>query len=186
MIENFLKAKLFMPDDYKKSIFDIDFQSLKNFGISALLIDVDNTLIPYDESVPSEKLIDLFDQIKKIGFSIMIISNNHRPRIQAFSTLLGCPFVAQAKKPLKIGFNKAIKLLGIQDFNKVCVIGDQMMTDVFGAKRIGLKVILVDAIKRNNEKWFTRMNRRIEKRMLTRIKNDAPEYFSRLKLAEKR
>ena len=103
MSDIFIKTKQFMPNDYKKTIFDIDFPSLKSQGIEGLLIDVDNTLIPYDEVVPSQELIVLFDKIKTLGFKIMIISYNHKPRIKKFSAIIQCPFIAQAKKPLKIG-----------------------------------------------------------------------------------
>lgn len=186
MSDIFIKTKYFMPNDYKKTIFDIDFPSLKSQGIEGLLIDVDNTLIPYDEVVPSQDLIDLFDQIKALGFKIMIISNNHVPRIRQFSEYIQCPFIAQAKKPLKIGFIKAMKSIGISDKKKICVIGDQLMTDVLGANRTGIQSILVDAIQRNNEKWFTRLNRRIEKRMLRRIAKKYPEFYQQLRLVEKR
>jgi len=186
MSDIFIKTKYFMPNDYKKTIFDIDFVTLKNKGIEGLLIDVDNTLIPYDETLPSLELIDLFEKLKALNFKIMIISNNHIPRIRNFSAIISCPFIAQAKKPLKLSFLKAMKLLKIHDKNTVCVIGDQIMTDILGANRSGFQSILVDAIQRNNEKWFTRMNRRIEKRMLKRIERKYPEYFEHLRLVEKR
>jgi len=186
MIELFLRAELFMPDDYQKTIYDIDFTALKKQGVTGLLIDVDNTLIPYDETVPNDLLIRLFQSIRSMGFAIMIISNNHVPRIQNFAHIINCPFVAQAKKPMKSGFKKAIGLLNIVDYNKICVIGDQLMTDVYGARRLGLKSILVDALKRSNEKWFTKLNRRIEKRMLDRISRCHPQYYDQLKLVEKR
>jgi len=186
MIELFLRAELFMPDDYQKTIFDIDFTALKKLGVNGLLIDVDNTLIPYDENLPGENLIQLFQKIRSLGFSIMIISNNHVPRIRNFAEKIHCPFIAQAKKPMKSGFIKAIKSLHIADYSEICVIGDQLMTDIYGARRLGLKSILVDAVKRNNEKWFTRLNRRIEKRMLVKISRLHPKYYDQLKLVEKR
>lgn len=186
MTDIFFKTSLFMPDDYHKTIFDIDFLSLKAKGILGLLIDVDNTLIPYDESLPSIKLINLFNDLKNQGFKIMIISNNKVPRIQSFSAVINCPFIARAKKPFSMGFRKAMKMLNISDKNSVCVIGDQLMTDVFGAKILGLKCILVDAIKRDNEKWFTRLNRRFERRILKRIQNKYSSYFNDLNLHEKR
>lgn len=186
MTDFFFKTRFFMPDDYFKTIYDIDFLSLKANGILGLLIDVDNTLIPYDESLPSNQLIDFFKVLKNHGFKIMIISNNKVPRIQSFSALLKCPFIAKAKKPFSMSFKKAMKKLDITDKNSVCVIGDQLMTDVFGAKMFGLKCILVDAIKRDNEKWFTRINRRFERRILKRIENKYPSYFNDLNLHEKR
>ena len=71
MSDIFIKTKYFMPNDYKKTIFDIDFVALKSQGIEGLLIDVDNTLIPYDETLPSIELIELFEQLKSLNFKIM-------------------------------------------------------------------------------------------------------------------
>jgi predicted HAD superfamily phosphohydrolase YqeG len=96
------------------------------------------------------------------------------------------PLCRFCEKPLKIGFKKALSILSITDKSKVLVIGDQVMTDVLGSKRMGLKVHLVDAIKRNNEKWFTRLNRRFENRMLNQIKKKNGEAYTRLNLKEKR
>lgn len=186
MSDIFIKSTNFMPNDYQKSIFDINFATLKEKGIIGLLIDVDNTLIPYDESTPSQKLIDLFVYLKEIGFQIMIISNNKVPRIQTFSAILNCQFIAKAKKPFSFSFKKAMRTLNIVDKKSVCVIGDQLMTDVFGAKRLGLMCILVDAINLDNEKWFTKLNRKLEKRVLNRIEKKYPSYFNDLKLGEKR
>jgi predicted HAD superfamily phosphohydrolase YqeG len=66
MIEYLLNYQLFIPDGYSKTIFDVDFESVRNSGIEALLIDVDNTLIPYDETLPSEKLITLFNSLQSL------------------------------------------------------------------------------------------------------------------------
>ncbi len=186
MIELFLKAKHFMPDDYYKTVYDIDFLALKNQGINVLFIDIDNTLIPYDESFPTDGLRTLFETIKKMSFKILIISNNHLRRVRNFSNLLGCLFVASAKKPTRFGFRRAEKIIGCSNPKEICLIGDQMMTDVFGAKRMGYYSIVVDALDRSNEKWFTRMNRRVEKRMIDRLHRINPDYCSRLKLVEKR
>lgn len=180
------RNECFYPDDYQKTVYDVNYPDLKKKGIKLILIDLDNTLIPYDESEPNEKIYILFRQIETLGFKTVIISNNHFPRVKHFSDLLNTPFVASAKKPLKSGFKKA--LLTYPEINKeqVCVIGDQFMTDVLGAKRSGLMVIVVDAIKRKAEKWFTRINRRLEKRVLSRMKKYHNSYYQQLHLNEKR
>jgi len=180
------KNECFYPDDYQKTVYDINYPALLEKGIKLILIDLDNTLIPYDESEPNEKIYELFRQIEALGFKAVIISNNHFPRVKHFAEKLNSPFIASAKKPLKSGFIKA--LLYFPEINKqeVCVIGDQFMTDVLGAKRCGLMVIVVDAIKRKAEKWYTRINRKLEKRVLSRMKKFHNSFYQQLHLNEKR
>ncbi len=180
------KNECFYPDDYQKTVYDIDYPVLLDKGIKLILIDLDNTLIPYDESEPNEKIYDLFKQIETLGFKSVIISNNHLPRVKYFSDKLKSPYIASAKKPLKSGFIKALLFFPEIKKNEVCVIGDQFMTDVLGAKRSGLMVIVVDAIKRKAEKWYTRINRRLEKRVLSRMKKFHNAFYQQLHLEEKR
>lgn len=186
MIDFIIKETLFYPDDFQKTVYDIDYVTLKELGIKAILIDLDNTLIPYDETLPNQQIIDLFAHIEGLNLEILIISNNHLNRVESFAKLLEARFICSAKKPLKRGFQRAMSLLGDFKPNEICVIGDQFMTDVFGGKRMGFYVIVVNAIKRNVEKWYTKMNRQLEKRMIKRIKKHKPELYNRLKLSEKR
>ncbi len=184
MIQWFLNEKQFIPDDHKPTFFDIDFDALKQKGIKALLIDIDNTLIPYDQTLPSEALHRKFRQLKAEGFFIVLISNNHKPRIAHFSSALKLPFIYGAKKPMKRGFKKALKLLNTEKDN-VMVIGDQLMTDVFGAKRMDLKVLWLKPIKKKTEKWYTKINRHLEKKMLGKIKRKHPEIYDNLNLGDR-
>jgi len=186
MIELMIKEAFFYPDDYQKSVFEINFMKLKEKGIKAIMIDLDNTLIPYDEIHPNQKIRDLFELIEKLGFEVVIISNNHLARVETFAKELKVQFICSARKPLKKGFQRALALLGNYKKNEVCVIGDQFMTDVFGGKRMGFYVIVVDAIKRNVEKWYTKLNRQLEKRVIKRIHRHKPELYVSLRLNEKR
>lgn len=180
------KQSHFIPDHYRKSIFEIDYDSLRKNGTELLLFDLDNTIIPYDESEPNANIVALFEKIKQMGFSIVVISNNHEPRVKHFSDLVNCPYVHHARKPFSNGFRRALRRANVTKPQTVCVIGDQLMTDCWGAKRLGYQVVLVDALKRDTEKWFTRFNRRIEKAILHRIEKKQPEVFQKLGLAEKR
>lgn len=186
MIEWFLKIDHFIPDDYKKTIYDIDFKQLLDEGIKTLLIDLDNTMIPYDEDMPDDKIKGLMDTLKALGFEIVVVSNNKAPRVKRFSDALELPFVNSARKPFKKGLKRAASLSGEYHPSEVCLIGDQLMTDVWGGKRLGFKVIVVDAIKRRIEKWYTRLNRRMEKRILARLKRIRRTVYEKLKLDEKR
>ena len=186
MIDLLIKEAYFYPDDYQKTVYDINYDILKKKGIKAILIDLDNTLIPYDESHPNQKIKDLFHLIDTLGFEIVIISNNHLERVENFAKELETRFICSARKPMKKGFKRALALLNDYEKQEVCVIGDQFMTDVFGGKRMGFYVIVVDAIKRKVEKWYTKLNRILEKRMIKRIHKHKPELYISLRLSEKR
>ncbi|MGE4571902.1 MAG: YqeG family HAD IIIA-type phosphatase [Candidatus Izemoplasmatales bacterium] len=186
MIEIFLKKKFFYPNEYQKTVFDIDFNKLKSKGIQHILIDLDNTLIPYDEHLPNTRIEELVNQVKSLGLTMTIISNNKEKRVQAFSKAIQLDYVNSSKKPLKYGFKKALKKLSYPSVSTVCLIGDQFMTDVFGGNRMGFYTIVVDAIKRKTEKWYTKLNRKLENKVLLRLKKTDPDFYDLMNLAEKR
>ncbi len=182
----FFKRAYFRPDDYRKSVSDIDYDRLKSQGVDILFIDLDNTLAPYDESLPSIWAMALLKRLLTAGFTIVLISNNHEARVKRFAAAVGLPYIYSAKKPFGFGYRRAEKRLGRPDRSRICVIGDQLMTDVYGAKRLGYRAILVDALKRKTEKWFTRINRVLEQKALADMQKADPAWFAEMKLAEKR
>ncbi|MGD9909021.1 MAG: YqeG family HAD IIIA-type phosphatase [Candidatus Izemoplasmatales bacterium] len=186
MIDFLLKETYYIPDDFQKTVYDIDYQKIWDKGIRVILIDLDNTLIPYDESMPNDEIKKLFHLFKQIGFEVVIVSNNHLERVEPFAKEVGSMFICSARKPLKKGFLRAMSLVGNYKAHEVCVIGDQFMTDCLGGKRLGFDVIVVNAIKRKVEKWYTKLNRKLEKRMIHRIKKHQPEIYNKLHLSEKR
>ncbi len=180
------RSRNFYPLDYQKTVFDIDYRQLAASGVKMLLIDLDNTLIPYDQTAPNARIEALFAHLRELRLQVAIISNNHQTRVEPFARQLGVPFVASAKKPFRFGFRRAQALFPDIRPAEILVIGDQFMTDVLGANRMGFSVIVVDAIKREVEKWFTKINRRLEKRVLARMKKRDLPYYQRLGLDEKR
>jgi HAD superfamily phosphatase (TIGR01668 family) len=186
MIELLFKKKYFYPDDYKKTVFDINFEDLKKIGIENIFIDLDNTLIPYDIHTADERTLILFDKLHKLGFQVFIISNNKKGRVKLFADMVKSRYVYNAQKPFKSGFRRALKKVGYPKPETVCLIGDQFMTDVLGGKRMGFYVIVVDAIKRKSEKWYTKYNRHLEKKILQRLRRTDQDFYERLKLQEKR
>ncbi len=186
MLELLFRKKYFYPDEYKKTVFDVDFNSLKEKNIKNIFIDLDNTLIPYDIHKADKKTLELFDNLHKLGFAVFIVSNNKKERVKLFANMVKSRYVYSAQKPFKSGFRRALKKVGNPDPNTVCLIGDQFMTDVLGGKRMGFYVIVVDAIKRDSEKWYTKYNRRLEKKILKRLRRNDSEFYDRLNLQEKR
>ncbi len=183
MIHWFLKTKNFIPDAFEKTVFDIDYKALKNKNIKVLFFDIDNTLIPYDLHLPNEALKHLFKTLKNLEFEVVFISNNHQKRIKNFSEPLNIPYIHSAKKPLKTGFKRAyLKLNTSVSKDEIMLIGDQIMTDVYGAKRYKINVTLVEPIKRKTEKWYTKFNRKIETKILQKIQKHYPDQYQALSL----
>ena len=159
---------------YQKSIYDINYKKLKKEGIRCLLFDLDNTCVPYKESVASDRLKKLFDRLKKLGFKVIIFSNSPNRRLKKFE-YLDVDYNALTLKPISYNFNKVMKKY---DFSKdeVCIIGDQLYTDVFGGNRVGIKTCLVEPLSDIDLK-FTKIYRYFEKRKIKKFEKDG--YFKR-------
>jgi HAD superfamily phosphatase (TIGR01668 family) len=162
----------FIPTSCANTVFDIDYEALYRAGKRYILTDVDNTLISYQETLPDEATLSLRKELSRIGYSVYVISNNHGKRIANFAMAFDAyGYVSSAHKPLKFGFKRSLKQMGNPRKREVLVIGDQLMTDVFGARRMGLDVILVKPLKLKTEKWFTKINRKLENKVLRELKN---------------
>ncbi len=185
MINLFFRASRFIPDEYHHSFLDVDYDQLYKNGIRYIIFDLDNTLIPYDESLPTKKILSTFSLLKSLGFNIIILSNNKPKRIETFVSNIDVSGIANARKPFKKGFKKALKLLDGANTTNTVIIGDQLVTDIYGAKKMKMYAILVDPIKKKTEKWYTKMNRIFEHKMLLKIKRQHHQEFVSLKLNQR-
>ena len=154
-----------IPDAYYENIHKINYKKLKENGIKYLFFDIDNTIIPYKEIEVDKTVLKLFNDLKK-DFNIFLFSNSGKKRVLKISNNLDIGAYYNSMKPLKRNYKKIIKM-----FNKdECVfIGDQFMTDVFGAKRNNLKVIFVNKLK-DYEPITTKFWRLLEKQYLKKYK----------------
>lgn len=182
MIQHLLKTKKFIPNEFHLTFFDIDFKSLYKSGYRLILTDLDNTLISYDEDKPNDQINSKFQELLDIGFEVILISNNVPDRINTFTKETTINGFANARKPLLIGIKKAFKQSSVKDHTKVIIVGDQLMTDVWAANRFHAYSILVNPIKKKTERWYTRFNRRIEEKMLVKIKKHYPNRYEKLSL----
>ena len=163
-------VKLFRPIRCYQTIFDIDYDLLKEENRKYIIFDLDNTIIPYSEGIPNQKCLDLMKSLKEKGFVCLILSNNHNERLRIASNTLGLEFMANAMKPFKRGYKRIIKKYNVSDPRELVAIGDQLITDVLGARRTNIDTILVKAIDRSGEHFYTRFNRRMENLILKRLK----------------
>lgn len=179
MLEKLFKVEKYIPYNCYLTIFDIPFDKLYDEGKRKILIDIDNTMLPYDLLYPTDEIIKLFIELKKMGYEIILVSNNNKKRVGLVAKHLDVKYVAKAYKPLKSGFKKALKLVKC-DKREIVTIGDQLMTDILGSNRMGLDGILVKAIKRKSEKWYTKLNRRRENNVVKKIKVVNREIYNKI------
>jgi len=155
---------ILIPDIYQKSIYTINYNKLKENGIKCLLFDLDNTIAPHSVIEPTNKVIELFDNLKEMGFKIIIFSNAPYNRITPFKEKLCVDSCALCCKPSKRKFLKVLKIFNY-DLSEVAIIGDQLFTDILGGNRVGITTILVNPISRN-DLIITKPFRYFEKRWM--------------------
>ena len=165
-----------IPSLYAKTIFDIDYEDLLKQGIKALFFDLDNTIIGYDVSQIDSKSLELLTELNK-QFKVLIISNSNKKRVAKATKNVPFPVIWRGVKPLKFGFKKALKTVKV-DAKNACVIGDQMMTDILGGNRLGLKTLLVNPVTPKSDIWMTKINRLVEKRILKKIAKKQPKAYA--------
>ena len=159
----------FFPDEYLDSTYSIDFEELYRKGFRGIIFDIDNTLVPH--GAPSDKRAEkLFERLKKIGFSCCLLSNNQYERVSSFNKNIQVYFIENAHKPGRKNYLKAMELMGT-DLKNTIFIGDQLFTDVYGAKRTGMHNILVKPIHPKEEIQIV-LKRKLEKIVLYFYRKD--------------
>lgn len=153
----------FFPDEDVDSTYQIDFEQLYQEGYRGLLFDIDNTLVPHGQKADA-RAIALFKRLKKLGFHCCLISNNKLERVQLFNRDVNVSFIEDAHKPSTKNYLEAMKLLGTDKGNTL-FIGDQLFTDIYGAKRAGIRTILVKPIHPKEEIQIV-LKRHLEKIVL--------------------
>lgn len=141
--------KMFYPDQWMDSTYDIPFEQLYKEGYRGLIFDIDNTLVPHGAPA-DQRALELFARLKSIGFQCCLLSNNKAPRVNSFNDQVEVFAIPDAHKPSIVNYGKAMELMGTQKSNTLFV-GDQLFTDVYGAKRAGIPNILVKPINPKEE-----------------------------------
>lgn len=134
-----------LPDLAVRGLADVPLQTLRAWGIRGIIVDLDNTLVGYAEETLAPEVEAWVAEARSAGFRIVLLSNNFSERVAAIGSGLGVPTVPNACKPLPWGFLRALAVLGTKKSETV-VIGDQLFTDVLGAKGAGLRAILTEPL----------------------------------------
>lgn len=153
----------FFPDEYVASTYVIPFEKLYEKGYRGLIFDIDNTLVMHGAPA-DERAKNLFMRLKLIGFDCCLLSNNQEARVKMFNDDVHVHYIYDAHKPSTKNYEKAMELMGTDKTNTI-FIGDQLFTDVWGAKRTGIRNILVKPIHPKEEIQIV-FKRKLEKIVL--------------------
>lgn len=156
----------FIPDIYNQSIYTINYAKLKKNGIKCILLDLDNTIAPYKTKEPDQKLKELVASLER-DFKIIIISNGTKNRVRPFKEKLNVDAAYSSCKPFKRKYKKILDVYNYTE-NEIACIGDQLITDIYGANNVGFTSILVNRIA-SYEPFGTRINRFFEKFILRKL-----------------
>lgn len=153
------------PDQLAPRLSDVSLEALKSRGMEALLLDLDNTMLPWQSlDVPTDTR-EWVEEAKRLGFKLSIVSNTHHPRrLRRIAEELGVKSVHGALKPRGWGFTRAREMLGVERA-ECAVIGDQVLTDILGGNLAGMHTVLVKPMARR-EFIGTKISRLFERIIL--------------------
>ena len=134
-------------------MIDLTPQMLHDAGVTALLLDIDNTMTTHDNPVPADGVTEWIEMMKSEGFLLVVVSNNTGERVSRFSNLLGLDYEVKAAKPLPYGFRRACDRLGIRP-EEAAVVGDQLFTDMMGGNLLGAYTVLTEPYELESMKFF--------------------------------
>jgi HAD superfamily phosphatase (TIGR01668 family) len=156
-----LLERFLIPDFIFDRYDDVTPEFLASIGVRALLIDIDNTLAPYEQPDPDERNFAWVAAMRAAGIGLAFVSNNHRARVERFAAPLGVKAYWDAAKPFRKTLDIAMAEMG-STVEDTAMLGDQLLTDAYAGKHIGLRTLIVPPI-RDKRSLFVRAKRRIER-----------------------
>ncbi|AMV61357.1 Hydrolase, HAD subfamily IIIA [Pediococcus damnosus] len=150
----------FKPTWQVKRIYSLTPEELRKAGIKAVLTDLDNTLIAWDNPEGTSELKRWIAEMRTAKIPVVVVSNNSRPRVKRALSHIELPFVSRSLKPFGYGIHRALKKLNL-NADEVVMVGDQLLTDIWAANMAGTKSILVKPLL-NSDAWNTKINRFFE------------------------
>ena len=152
------------PDFYFEKFYMADADFLISIGVRGIILDVDNTLEPYENAKPGKEVTDWLSELTRRGISAAIVSNNNKKRIDTFNAELSLLAFSRAAKPFAKNVRRAMRVLGT-DKTSTVLMGDQIFTDVWAARNAGIRAILVPPINDKRD-IFTKFKRLLERPIL--------------------
>ena len=156
------------PDLRLESVLELDAPRLRSLNLSAILLDVDSTLKSYRAKDLSPQTEAWLEGIRTAGVGVCLVSNGRSARIGRLAERLSVPVICQACKPLPFGCRAALRKTGF-DRRQTAIVGDQLLADIVAGRLAGLVCILVRPIHPEEEHWYTRLKRPLERFLLARM-----------------
>lgn len=157
-----------MPDYMFRAFDEITPAFLASLGVKAILADIDNTLAPYEQPEPDERIKGWIASLAEAGIGIAFVSNNDWERVELFNRTLGVPAYAKSGKPFKKNLVKAMNDLG-GTLETTVMLGDQLLTDALAGHNLGVRCLIVPPI-RDKKNAFFRFKRWLEKPVVRKFK----------------
>jgi len=148
------------PNAVARRVWQITPQLLNSWGVKGLILDIDNTLTTHNNPIPEPQVAQWLEGNRRAGIRMIVLSNNHPERVRPFAQALGLDFIADGAKPLKKGYQRCSQALGLP-CEQLCMVGDQIFTDVLGGRRAGCRAVLVQPIQPEKMLFF-RLKRALE------------------------
>ncbi len=138
-----------LPRFVTDKLTDITPQFLENNQIELLMLDFDNTIVPYTTSVPTERTVSWLREMAASNVRICVVSNSQKPRVRVFCEQYGIACITHAKKPFSKGIAQCLAEFDVPPC-RAALVGDQIFTDTLGGNCVGVTTFLVKAIHNHN------------------------------------
>lgn len=161
---------MFRPTFYLKNVLYIDEKFLTENNVTALVLDMDNTLSMHGNPNAEEGVMEWLDKMRGLGVKMRVVSNNTTRRVKPLAEMLGLEYTANGAKPFTFGVTRAMRAMNA-DKNTTLVVGDQIFTDVLAGNLKGIRTVLVDPFHLEN-KWTFKLKRIAESVVFRRDYSD--------------
>lgn len=163
----------YKPTWMVEAIYQITPEHCHSLGIKAILTDLDNTLIAWDNPDGTEELRHWLEGMQAAGIPVIVVSNNSHDRVSEALKFLNLEFIPRALKPFTRGINQGVKRLGLTK-DEVIMVGDQIMTDIKASNTAGVRSVLVKPVV-ETDSWKTQFNRFMERKIMRYLKSKHPD-----------
>ena len=162
-----MKIDNYKPDYLVEAVYQLDPKRLQALNVRAVMVDLDNTLIAWDNPDGTPELLAWLLDMRENGLKVVVVSNNKQARVARAVEKFGVQYIWRAMKPFAWGIKKALRLLDERPEN-VIMVGDQLMTDIRAAHRAGVRSILVKPLVASDS-WSTQVIRWRERRVWKKL-----------------
>ena len=138
-----------LPTVIVEKLTDLTPEFLREQGIGLLMLDFDNTIVPYTTNAPTEETVRWFRRMQSGDIRLCIVSNSRKPRVRVFCGQYGLDCITHARKPFSKGIRQCLERYS-EAPGGCALVGDQIFTDTLGANCVGVRSILVKAIDNHN------------------------------------